>query len=275
MGPGRGPERNSSFGHCASGRVHVLNQLHQGSSVALLVSLPEWVVLMFLGCRVSLAVRSVGRPTPSTRKVELGAVAAGAQCRPLSLREAGEREEVLGKTSWRRQSWRWRGREGLSRGSHFSLPSPRLHQPGDTLQTQGQEERSGMPPLPGDLSPWGRVNIRNKVTGRVKGKRRDLPKGGTCVSKTLKTRTGMDTLKTQPQGHKVASGSGLPESLQPGAQRQSHEHELGHRAPGLGQAAILSFSSWGMGTGCIGQGQGLFRDKTRTIQGEGWTGTRN
>lgn len=145
MGPGRGPERNSSFGHCASGRAHVLNQPHRVSSEALLVSLPEWVVLMFLGCRVSPAVRSVGRPIPSTHKVELGAVAAGAQCRPLSLREAGEREGVLGKTSWKRQSWRWRGKESLSKGGHFSLPSPRQHQPGDALQAQGQEERRGMP----------------------------------------------------------------------------------------------------------------------------------
>lgn len=160
-----------------------------------MASLPECVLgytLLLLGYQISLAVRSVGRPPPATDKAELGAVAAGAKCSPLSLGEAGERDGVLRKTSWRRQSWRWRGRETLSRGGHFSLPSPQPQQPGRCpLSSRARGERwDASPARRADFHPGAGWTSERRPpgpggVGGVKGKGQGVfPKGGTCVSKT-------------------------------------------------------------------------------------------
>ena len=65
------------------------------SDEASAVFLPECVVLMFLGCQISLVIRSVTIHTSSTDKAP-GTVAAGAECSLLSLKEVGEGSEGMG-----------------------------------------------------------------------------------------------------------------------------------------------------------------------------------
>lgn len=95
--------------------------------------LPECVELLVLGCQISLAVRSVGRPPPATDKAELGAVAAGAKCRPLSL---GKLER--GMACWGRLLGGGRAGDGEEEkgipgeATFLSLPHSRNNQ-GDAL----------------------------------------------------------------------------------------------------------------------------------------------